>query len=112
MPEETPEAYYACFIVRYTVGGDKKTRATDVAYYTLEKTLSLESFLEGKKNAPAGSKDAKLTVIGGWTKDGSHLNFGDGPSPDNPNDFVGAVFKLYRESGDKEEPAVSSKPGQ
>ena len=112
MPEETPEAYYACFIVRYTVGGDKKTRATDVAYYTLEKTLSLESFLEGKKNAPAGSKDAKLTVIGGWTKDGSHLNFGDGPSPDNPNDFVGAVFKLYRESGYKEEPAVSSKPGQ
>lgn len=111
-PTETPEAYYACYIVRYTVGADKKAQATDVTYYTLEKTLSLESFLEGKKNTPPGGKDAKLTVIGGWTKDGSHLNFGDGPSPDSPNDFVGAVFKLYHKSGDKGEPAVTSKPGQ
>jgi hypothetical protein len=47
-----------------------------VRYFTLEKTISL---------ADKGKDDA--TVLGGWTKDRKHMNYGPGPKPEK-EEFV------------------------
>lgn len=112
-PEDMTEAYYVCVIARFIIEGDK-VKASDVAYYTLEKSISLDaSALFGlEKKASPQLEEARPTVLGGWTKDGSHLNFGSGPSPDSPEDFVKAVYGLYRDSHNKDRQGDKPAPGQ
>ncbi len=106
-PEDTPEAYYACLIVRYSVDGDT-LQASTVAYYTLEKSISLnlEGLLGSNKNAPTQQGNTEPTVIGAWTNGGSHVNYGSGPAPNSPDDFISAVFHLYFKPGDKNAPTA------
>jgi hypothetical protein len=52
-------------------------RAQPIACFTLEVGFDFET------NSPR-------TVLCGWTKEGTHLNFGDGPSP-NVASFVEAI---------------------
>jgi hypothetical protein len=92
-PHVIGEAYYICVITAFTVDGDGTPRAGDIAYYTLEKSLRL-NILPGAKE-PAEQTETVPTVIGGWDKDQRHLNYGRGPAPESPEDFVAAVLKLH-----------------
>lgn len=42
--------------------------------------------------------DAPATVIGCWTRDGRHLDLGDGPAPD-PDAFLAAITRIYAIGG-------------
>jgi hypothetical protein len=55
-----------------------------VEYFTLERTICIAETCE--KNP---------TVLGGWTNDGKHLNYGKGPEP-NKEDFVKSVIGLQQ----------------
>ncbi len=95
-PEVMPEAYYALVIVELTQ--DAKKQALDakrIWYYTLEKTMPKEALLAGNK-ANAAPTQQTATVIGQWTNEPRHWNFGPGPAPGDPKAFAGAVFTLFR----------------
>ena len=113
-PESAPEAYYCCVIVTYAVDrAAGKLLASGMSYYTLEKSVARD-FPEfhsggrdasGEKNEPVKpdvtNEKIVATVIGGWSKDGVHHNYGEGPPPDEPTLFLEAVFQLYGEPGEK-----------
>lgn len=44
------------------------------------------------------SEDERATTIGHWTRDGRHLDFGDGPEPD-PRAFLDALARVYAIGG-------------
>jgi hypothetical protein len=91
-PHNTPEAYYICVITRFTLGNGGAATALDIDYYTLEKSINL---FGPSGNGPAGQTESVPTVIGSWDKDHNHSNYGEGPAPDSPDEFVSAVVKLY-----------------
>lgn len=104
-PKQSPEAYYCCLIVTYTV--DKtanKVLPSALSYYTLEKGLALDFAQNPKQKQTSSGKKTELTVLGGWTKDGVHHNYGEGPAPDDSSLFLEAVFQLYSANAGKEEP--------
>ena len=112
-PEDITEAYYVCVIAKFSMEGGK-VKVSDVAYYTLEKSISLDAnALFGlEEKTPSPPRDARPTVLGGWGKDGSHLNFGSGPSPESPKDFVDSAYRLYRDSHIKGGPGGTPAPGR
>ena len=108
-PEVMPEAYYALVIVELT--RDAKKQALDarqIWYYTLEKTMPLAALLAGDK-AKAAQAQQTATVIGQWTNEPRHLNFGPGPAPGDPKAFAAAVFALFKA---KAKEHASAKPGE
>lgn len=82
VPLEMPEAYYAFVFIPMTEGKDG-IEAGSISYYTLERSISLTS-------------DSGRTVIGAWTADGTHLNYGTGPAPDDIEAFMRAVVGFYK----------------
>ena len=95
-PEVMPEAYYALVIV--ALKRDAKKQALDarhIWYYTLEKTMPVGALLAGSGSNTAQAQQA-ATVIGQWTNEPRHLNFGPGPAPGDPKAFASAVFTLFR----------------
>lgn len=92
-PAVSPEAYYVCVITRFQKAEDGSVHATSVGYYTLEKAGNFDEGLGHGDKTPA-----LPTVLGSWDKDLSHLNYGAGPSPDNPDDFISRVLLLYQET--------------
>ena len=95
-PEVMPEAYYALVIV--ALKRDAKKQALDarqIWYYTLEKTMPVGALLAGGGSNTAQAQQT-ATVIGQWTNEPRHLNFGPGPAPGDPKAFAAAVFALFR----------------
>lgn len=75
-PRATTEVYFTAAILMAKDG--EKSDHAELRFYTLE----LGSDVEG----------GKRTVLGGWSKDGSHFKLGDGPEPEL-QDFVMALEK-------------------
>lgn len=90
-PQTTPEAYYACVITTFTTDSAGELHAQNIAYYTLEKSISFS--LDAKK--AAGQAKAEPTVIGAWDKEHAHLNYGSGPAPEARDAFIAAALKIY-----------------
>jgi hypothetical protein len=78
-PVAMPEAYFAAFVVMMGPESDDEEETPEARYFTLERSFSMDG----------GSR----TVLGSWTKDGTHLNFGDGPEPEL-DAFVDALKRL------------------
>lgn len=95
-PREMADAYYVCVVTTFAADAGGEPRAADIAYYTLEKTVSLTPPSGGY--ATAGQPEPVPTILGKWDKKGGHANFGPGPAPDSPNEFVAAVLKLHTDN--------------
>lgn len=88
-PLVTPEAYFIAIVCEIPpqAPADKSDASLDnyretlaqipVIYWTLEYGFTLD--------------DSRRTALCQWTNEGSHLNFGDGPAPDE-SAFVEAIF--------------------
>jgi len=75
-PARVPEAYFAAVIFAPVAikeyendGEEEETEDGEVRYLTLEYGFTLPS-------------DPPRTILGAWTTDGAHQNFGEGPPPD------------------------------
>lgn len=81
MPEPTGlgEAYFAAIVLKIELDAAEPPEKPEILYFTLEKGVHLDQ--------------SDRTVMCGWTADDSHLNYGEGPSPD-PDEFVAAIEKL------------------
>jgi hypothetical protein len=81
MPEPTGlgEAYFAAIVLKIELGTDEAPEKPEILYFTLEKGVHLDQ--------------SERTVVCGWTADDSHLNYGDGPSPEIDG-FIEAIEKL------------------
>jgi hypothetical protein len=78
-PQRTTECHFVAIVLHVDpseVLPSKPERAA-VSYYTLERGVRIES-------------GAARTVLCSWSKEGSHINYGDGPPPD-PQAFADAV---------------------
>ncbi len=95
-PDDMLETYYVCLITTFTTQKDNTLQASEVVYYTLEKSLDLSQIFG--KPAP----ESAPTIIGAWTKDKAHLNFGPGPDPNNPGAFIRKVLSLFRAAQETE----------
>ncbi len=73
-PEAPTEAYFVAIAVKNG----------KVSYYTLERTICM-----------SGSCREDPTVLGGWTEERKHLNFGPGPKP-TKEDFIRALADRLR----------------
>lgn len=77
-----PEGMTECFFMGLRIRKGKRTMLflsgkPQFDYFTLELSMDLSS-------------GQPTTVLGGWTPEGSHSNFGSGPGPD-PAQFVAAL---------------------
>ena len=67
-PEGTTEAFFTAFVVLADLAeGQEGLENAEARYFTLEKGFHIDG--------------NPRTVLGEWRKDGSHLNYGDGPLP-------------------------------
>ena len=78
-PADTAEAYFAGILLKIDTNTDTHPENPEVAYITLE-----------KGNNPY---EAERTVLCGWTTDGTHVNYGDGPTP-TQEAFIEAIEKM------------------
>lgn len=85
-PRAVAEAHMTAMVVLADLSRTRPDRdELESRYFTLEKGVSLDG--------------APWTVLGEWTKDGSHLNLGDGPEP-TVEAFVAAITQfLSRHEG-------------
>jgi len=79
-PEITGECHLVSVVVRFGKKRFLRRQTYDIAFRTLEKG----AWLSGNQR----------TVIGGWTDDGQHLTFGDGPRFVTAESFRSALQEL------------------
>ncbi len=66
-PEAPNEAFFSAAVLLQDLTADPHTEGLELRYFTLERVNSQDGSLR--------------TMLGEWTRDGSHLNYGDGPRP-------------------------------
>ncbi|WP_406696657.1 hypothetical protein V5E97_37300 [Singulisphaera sp. Ch08] len=82
-PRHVPEPYFVVFVTELPKSADELPLSSERArarYFTLEK--SHDELAELLQPREATSGDLPATVLGEWTLDGSHHNYGFGPPPD------------------------------
>lgn len=77
-PERAPEAYYAAIVYREHEPREPMQPSASTRYFTLERADIVDR-----------------TMFCEWTKNGSHLNFGEGPTP-TVDGFVQVVTERIR----------------
>ncbi|MCZ7644237.1 MAG: hypothetical protein M5U26_02970 [Planctomycetota bacterium] len=82
-PEGITETHMVAVVWLMDLGAGGLPDDPAVRYFTLEK---------GARSEDGGER----TVLGEWTKDGSHLNFGDGP-PAEPKAFARRLEELVQQ---------------
>jgi hypothetical protein len=83
-PLGTTEAFFTALVLLVDPAAvtPEERETLPSRYFTLEKGFSLDA--------------TPRTVFGEWTKDGTHLNYGDGPAP-NLDDFLGRIEDACQE---------------
>lgn len=86
-PRATAEAWFTAAVGMIDLSeGTLPERTPELRYFTLEKGFVLSG--------------PPRTVLGEWTSDGAHLNYGDGPAPDLRS-FVAALEDMMSGRGGK-----------
>ncbi|MFC1896494.1 hypothetical protein ACFL0Q_07550 [Thermodesulfobacteriota bacterium] len=78
-PKGIAEAFFVCFILRLRQQDLLFDAAPEVDCYTLEYTVDIED-----------GRYVPCTILAGWTRDGTHFDFGEGPEAEL-GEFIRAV---------------------